>query len=64
MVRCALPLMLLVGVVAAIHAQDGRLLVAQKGDRSVGVVNPAAGSVPPLAFAVLVTTCGRRRNRA
>ena len=30
---------------AAGHAQQGRLLVAQKGDTSLAIVNPAAGSV-------------------
>src|SRR3974390_258536 len=29
----------------ATHAQDGRLLVAQKGDRSLAIVDPASGKV-------------------
>jgi YVTN family beta-propeller protein len=30
---------------SAIYAQDGRLLVAQKGDRSLAIVDPASGTV-------------------
>jgi DNA-binding beta-propeller fold protein YncE len=31
--------------VGAVHAQTGRLLVAQKGDRSLAIVDPSAGAV-------------------
>jgi len=43
--HAVLPMLVLVAAVSAVHAQDGRLLVAQKGDRSIAIVNPAAGSV-------------------
>jgi YVTN family beta-propeller protein len=40
-----LPLVLLSVAVPVTFAQHGRLLVAQKGDRSLAIVDPAAGSV-------------------
>jgi len=44
-VRKALCGAFLVFFAAAIHAQDARLLVAQKGDRSLAIVDPASGNV-------------------
>ncbi len=43
--RFALPLLLLSLVFSTAHAQESRLLVAQKGDRSLAIVDPAAGKV-------------------
>ena len=40
-----LPLVLLSVAVPVTFAQNGRLLVAQKGDKSLAIVDPAAGSV-------------------
>jgi len=40
-----LPLLLLSVAVPVTFAQHGRLLVAQKGDKSLAIVDPAAGSV-------------------
>lgn len=40
-----LPLVFLCGAVPAGLAQTGRLLVAQKGDRSLAIVDPVAGTV-------------------
>jgi YVTN family beta-propeller protein len=42
---CVLPLLLLSLVVSTAHAQQSRLLVAQKGDRSLAIVDPVAGKV-------------------
>jgi len=41
----ALPLFLLSLCGLASHAQQARLLVAQKGDQSLAIVDPAAGKV-------------------
>lgn len=43
--RCVLPLLLLSFVVSTADAQQSRLLVAQKGDRSLAIVDPGAGKV-------------------
>lgn len=43
--RFTLPLLFLSFSALTLSAQQGRLLVAQKGDRSVAIVNPAAGTV-------------------
>jgi YVTN family beta-propeller protein len=44
-IQLVLPLLLLSAVVPATLAQTSRLLVAQKGDKSLAIVDPAAGSV-------------------
>jgi YVTN family beta-propeller protein len=44
-IRFALIAALLSLVVPAVFPQQGRLLVAQKGDKSLGIVDPAAGKV-------------------
>ena len=43
--RFALPLLLVSLSAFALHAQQGRLLVAQKGEQSLAIVDPAAGTV-------------------
>ena len=43
--RLAASFFLLFFAVSASHAQQGRLLVAQKGDKSLAIVDPAAGKV-------------------
>ncbi len=43
--RCVLPLLFLSLAAFVAHAQPGRLLVAQKGDRSLAIVDPATGKV-------------------
>jgi DNA-binding beta-propeller fold protein YncE len=44
-IQVFLPLLLLSVAVPVTFAQHGRLLVAQKGDKSLAIVDPAAGSV-------------------
>ena len=44
-IQLLLPLVLLSVAVPVTFAQNGRLLVAQKGDKSLAIVDPAAGSV-------------------
>ncbi len=44
-IQFVLPLVLFFAVVPASLAQHGRLLVAQKGDHSLGIVDPVAGKV-------------------
>lgn len=44
-IRLLFPLVLLSGVVPVTFAQTGRLLVAQKGDRSLAIVDPTTGAV-------------------
>jgi DNA-binding beta-propeller fold protein YncE len=41
----ALPLVLLAFFAGPSHSQNGRLLVAQKGDQSLAIVDPASGAV-------------------
>ena len=40
-----IPAVLFLTVASVIYAQEGRLLVAQKGDRSLAIVDPASGKV-------------------
>ena len=44
-IQFLLPLVALSAIVPVSFAQHGRLLVAQKGDRSLAIVDPAAGAV-------------------
>jgi YVTN family beta-propeller protein len=44
-IRAFLPLVLLSAAISPSLAQHGKLLVAQKGDNSLGIVDPVAGSV-------------------
>ena len=44
-IQLLLPFVLLSGVVPVTFAQTARLLVAQKGDRSLAIVDPSAGAV-------------------
>jgi DNA-binding beta-propeller fold protein YncE len=45
LIRLAVPVVLLPLTVVSVHAQQGRLLVTQKGDRSLAIVDPVAGKV-------------------
>ena len=44
-IRLAVALLLLSFIVPSIHAQQARLLVTQKGDRSLAIVDPVSGKV-------------------